>query len=145
MKLEHETATTRPPSPPGAAGAAGEVSKTAGRRQWGPAAGPGPASVCACGCGASTAPWSTGGAPTCRTSFGLGPEGQVRCKLSHSALILGICRMHAGPSSAASLRHTGHGAKCELEAAREPAEGLQSSRHHPTGWRATRRPEVRPS
>ncbi len=32
--------------------------------------------------------------------------------------------MHAGPSSAASLRHAGHGAEYEPEAAREPAKFL---------------------
>ncbi len=32
--------------------------------------------------------------------------------------------MHAGPSSAACLRHAGHDAEYEPEAAREPEEGV---------------------
>jgi hypothetical protein len=88
---------------------------------------------------------SVTGAPARRTSFGFGQKGKVRCKLIHSAWIQGIGRMHADPSSAASLRDARHAAEYEPEPAREPAEGLQSSGHRPTVWRRTTRPEVRSS
>jgi hypothetical protein len=65
--------------------------------------------VRACCCWASITLLDTGGAPAQWTSFVLGLKGQVRCMQSHLAWILGICRMHVGPSSAASLRHSGHG------------------------------------